>query len=45
MKELYELIINMIKTTDSLSEQYNLLNTQEYLNWKDELNKLSLDRE
>lgn len=43
MKELYESIIKMITATESLVKQYNLLDSQDYLNFKDELNRLSLD--
>ena len=43
MKELYELVIRMIKTIESLAQEYNLLDSQDYLNFKDTLNSLSLD--
>lgn len=43
MKELYETIIRMIKSTENLAKEYNLLDSQDYLDFKDNLNLLSLD--
>ena len=42
-KDLYKANIDEIKAIEHLSEIHDMLDTQEYLNWKDTLNKLSLD--
>ena len=42
-KDLYRANIDEIKAIEHLSEIHDMLDTQEYLNWKDTLNKLSLD--
>ena len=44
IKELYESSISEIKAILSLSETYNMLNTQEFINWCDELNKISCEK-
>ena len=41
--ELYDSSINKIKAIDKLSKVFNMLDDQKYLDWKDELNKLSID--
>ena len=42
-KDLYQANIDEIKAIEQLSIDYNMLDTQEYLLWKDTLNSLSLD--
>ena len=42
-KQLYEANIQTIKALEDLSLEYDMLDEQEYLDWKDELNKYSLD--
>ena len=42
-KDLYQANIDVIKAIERLSKDNNMLDTQEYLDWKDELNALSLD--
>lgn len=42
-KELYEVTIQQIKLVRKLSIEYDMLNEQEWINFQDELNKLSLD--
>ena len=44
IKELYESSISEIKAILSLSETYNMLNTQEFINWCDKLNKISCEK-
>lgn len=41
--QLYEVNIQEIKAIINLSIEYNMLDEQPFLNWVDELNKLSLD--
>lgn len=41
--ELYEANIQEIKAIRNLSIEYNMLDDQNFLNWLDELNKLSVD--
>lgn len=41
--ELYKQSIKLIETIEKTSIDNNMLDTQEYLNWKDELNRLSID--
>lgn len=43
MCELYEASIQEIKAIRNLSIEYNMLDDQNFLNWLDELNKLSVD--
>lgn len=43
--KLYENSINQIDLIDTLSKAYNMLDDQKYLNWKDELNRLSIDQD
>ena len=43
LRQLYKKNIKEIKQIEDLSIKYNMLDEQEYLNWKDELNKLSID--
>ena len=40
---LYETSIKMVDAIDKLSIVHNMIDTQEYLNWKDDLNALSID--
>ena len=42
-KNLYQANIDEIKAIEQLSIDYNMLDTQEYLSWKDTLNSLSID--
>ena len=42
-KDLYQANIDEIKAIEQLSIDCNMLDNGYYLNWKDELNKLSLD--
>lgn len=42
-KQLYDSIIKQIEAVENLSIEYDMLDSQEYLNYKDKLNKLSLD--
>lgn len=41
--QLYETSIKMLQVIDELSILNGLIDTQEYLNFKDSLNKLSID--
>lgn len=41
--QLYETSIKMLEAIDLLSQNLNLINQQDYLNWKDKLNELSID--
>lgn len=43
ISELYEASIQEIKAIRNLSIEYNMLDDQNFLNWLDELNKLSVD--
>lgn len=43
--QLYETSVNMIKAIDELSILNGLEDSQEYLNFKDELNSISIDRD
>lgn len=42
-RDLYQATIDIIKATEQLSIDHNMLDNGYYLNWKDQLNKLSLD--
>ena len=42
-EQLYEAVIKEIKAIEDLSIEYDMLDCEEYLNWKDKLNELSLD--
>ena len=42
-RDLYQANIDEIKAIEQLSIDYNMLDTQDYINWKDMLNKYSLD--
>lgn len=42
-KDIYKANIDVIKAIEKLSIENDMLDTQEYLDWKDELNALSLD--
>ena len=42
-KELFKANIDEIKAIESLAIAYNMLDNGYYLDWKDQLNKLSLD--
>lgn len=42
-RQLYEANIDEIKAIEQLSIDYNMLDNEHYLTWKDELNALSLD--
>jgi hypothetical protein len=33
----------MLQLIEDFSIEYDMLDTQEYLNWKDDLNRISLD--
>lgn len=41
--KLYEASIEEISAIEDLSIEYDMLDSQEYLNWKDALNSLSID--
>lgn len=41
--QLYETSIQMLKIIEDLST--DMLDEQEYLDWKDELNRLSIDKD
>ena len=43
LRQLYEANINEIKAIEQLSIDYNMLDNGYYLDWKDKLNKLSID--
>ena len=43
MKELYNATIKQIEAVEKLAKHYGLLNSQDYLEFQDRLNKLSLD--
>lgn len=42
-RDLYKANIDEIKAIEQLSIDHNMLDNEYYLNWKNELNKLSLD--
>ena len=42
-KDLYQANIDEIKAIEQLSIDHNMLDNGYYLNWKDKINKLSLD--
>lgn len=42
-RQLYEANIKMIEAIENLSIKEDMLDSQEYLNWHDDLNTLSLD--
>jgi hypothetical protein len=45
IKYLYKSMDNSIKTLEDIDKfirKYNLENTQEYLNWQDKINKISV---
>lgn len=42
-RDLYQANIDEIKAIERLSIDHNMLDAQEYLDWKDSLNILSLD--
>ena len=41
--QLYETSIKMLQSIEELSIEHNMLDTQEYLLWKDTINSISLD--
>ena len=41
--QLYETSIKLLQSIEKLSIDNNMLDEQEYIDWKDELNKLSID--
>lgn len=43
LRQLYEANINEIKAIEQLSIDYDMLDNGYYLEWHDQLNKLSLD--
>ena len=43
VNEMYEAHIQMGKAIQDIALEYDLINEQEFLNWQDELNKLSID--
>lgn len=43
IKELCDSIIEQINIVENLFIEYNMLDSQEYLNFKDKLNELSID--
>ena len=42
--ELFNASLQEIKAIDDLATIYNMRNTQEFLDWQDELNKYSYDK-
>lgn len=42
LKQLYEQSIHLCQTIDNLTHLIHLENSQEYLNWHDELNDISI---
>lgn len=42
-RQLYEANIQMIDAIEKLSIEYDMLDEQEYLDWKDKLNEYSID--
>lgn len=45
LNNLYDLLIQLIKETQELSRKFDLLNSQEFLDFQDNLNELSIDPE
>ena len=43
LRQLYEANINEIKAIEQLSIDYDMLDNGYYLEWHDQMNKLSLD--
>ncbi len=41
--QLYETSVKMLRIIENLSIEHKMLDTQEYLLWKDTLNSLSID--
>lgn len=41
-KELFKAHIDAAKAIDKLVREYDMENSQEYLNWQDELNEISV---
>ena len=44
-QELYEANIKEAEAIERLSIEYNMLDNGYYLNWKDKLNQLSIDKD
>lgn len=44
-RDLYQANIDEIKAIEQLSIDHNMLDNGYYLNWKNEINKLSLDND
>lgn len=42
--QLYETSIKMLQTIENLSIENNMLDNQQYILWKDNLNLLSIDQ-
>ena len=42
-KELYDVTIEQIEIVRRISLEYDMINSQEWINFQDELNRLSLD--
>lgn len=42
--QLYETSIKMLQTIENLSIENNMLDNQQYILWKDNLNSLSIDQ-
>lgn len=43
LKELYEATIQQIQAIKNLTIEYDMLNEQEWINFQDKLNELSID--
>ena len=43
--QLYETSIKMLQIIENLSIENKMLDTQEYISWKDNLNFLSIDQD
>ena len=41
--QLYKTSVQMLQLIEDFSIECDMLDTQEYLNWKDDLNRISLD--
>jgi hypothetical protein len=41
--QLYETSVRLLKVIDKLSMEEDMLDEQDYLDWKDSLNELSVD--
>lgn len=42
IKKEYKTVLNLVRRTYEHSKNFDMLNTQEFLDWQDELNKISV---